>query len=111
MLQVEDIKNYCTNYKIENGNVIDKNTNNVVQDENIILRVKASILIFNDAKEAFDNKMRGETKTFSDFVELYIKRFGVNGDINDFPENKTIRNVINNNGYFLDEVYAFFSGF
>ena len=106
MLQVDDIKNYCTNYKIENGNVIDKKTNTIVLDENIILNVKASILIFNDAKEAFNNQIRGETKTFSDFVELYIKRFGINGDINDFPENKTIRNIINNNGYFLDEYYA-----
>ena len=37
MLSYEEIMNYCSNYKIDNGIVIDKNTNQQVIDEEIVL--------------------------------------------------------------------------
>lgn len=51
MLSYEDIMNYCSNYKIENGFVFDKNTNQQIIDENIILKVKSSVLLFKESKK------------------------------------------------------------
>lgn len=52
MLSYEEIMNYCSNYKIDNGIVIDKNTNQQVVDEETILKVRTSILIFKESKDS-----------------------------------------------------------
>ena len=67
MLTYEDIINFTNNYKVENNNVYNKSNNELVLDENIILKVKTSILIYNEAKIDYKNRMRGETKTPEDF--------------------------------------------
>ena len=41
MLSYEEIMNYCSNYRIENGNIFDKNTNQQILDEETILKVKS----------------------------------------------------------------------
>ena len=37
MLSYEDIKNYCANYKIENGIVIEKNSNRQINEKKRIM--------------------------------------------------------------------------
>lgn len=51
MFTVEQVKNNITNYKIENGIVIDKSNNQPVQDEDRILEVKSSILFIKKQKK------------------------------------------------------------
>ena len=81
MLQVEDIKNYCTNYKVENGKVIDKNTNQQVLDENTILKVKSSVLIYLNANKIHKDDLhlnRKVTKTQETCILKSMEQYSVN---------------------------------
>lgn len=53
MLSYEKIMNYCSNYRVKNGNVFDNNTNQQILDKDIILKVKSSILLFKEAKKSY----------------------------------------------------------
>ncbi len=53
MFNYEEIIKYCSNYKIENGIVIDKTSNQQVTDEDVILKVKSAILLYKESKESY----------------------------------------------------------
>ena len=73
MLSYEDIMNYCFNYRVENGNVFDKNTNQQILDEDVILKVKSSILLFKESKESYQSDVQQFGKT-NKSQEYYIKK-------------------------------------
>ena len=73
MLSYEEIMNYCSNYRVENGNVFDKNTNQQIIDEDIILKVKSSILLFKESKKSYQSDMQQFGKV-SKSQEDYIKK-------------------------------------
>lgn len=58
MLSYEEIMNYCSNYRVKNGNVFDNNTNQQILDKDIILKVKSSILLFKEAKKSYQSDMQ-----------------------------------------------------
>ena len=64
MLNYEDIMNYCSNYRVENGSVFNKKTNQQVFDEEIILKVKASVLLFNESKKEYQSDKQQFGKVF-----------------------------------------------
>lgn len=100
MLTYQDIINYTSNYKIENNNVYNKSNNQQVLDENIILKVKTSILVYNEAKTDYANRMRGETKTPEDFIKQKMEILSINNEINHHGVNKIINGIVNSNGHF-----------
>lgn len=103
MLTYEEIMDNCTKYKIENGQVIDKSTNQVIIDEDIIIRVKSSILLYKDAKERYqeDVKQFGSTSlTQEQYVRRTMERFSVNGEQNNFGVNKLINTILSSNGHY-----------
>lgn len=73
MLKYEEVINYCSNQKIENGTVIDKQTDQKVLDEDAILKIKSSILPFKDSKDAYQLDLQQFGKT-NQFQEDYIKK-------------------------------------
>ena len=73
MLSYEEIKNYCTNYKVENGIVIEKSSNKPVTDEETILKVKSSILIFKEANKSYKEDMEQFGKTNKSQEKYIIK--------------------------------------
>lgn len=91
MLTTNDIKNYLSNYIIQNGIVIDKSTNQEVENEDIILKVKTSILIYNEAKSSYENRTQSRVNkaNFAHYIEKTMQQFGINGDVNDYSQNKT----------------------
>lgn len=107
MLTYEEIMNYCSNYKIENGTVIDKLNNQKVTDENTLLRVKTSILLFKEAKESYQSDVQqfGRTsKTQQDYITKTMEKFGVNNEENNYGVNKLINALITSNGHYEENM-------
>lgn len=103
MLNYEEIMNYCLNYKIENGVVIDKNSNQKVLDENTILKVKASILLFKESKDAYQSNIQqfGKTnKSQEDYIKKTMEKFSVNKEKNSYGINKLVNAILTANGHY-----------
>lgn len=103
MLSYEDIMNYCSNYRVENGNVFDKNTNQQILDEDVILKVKSSILLFKESKESYQSDVQQFGKT-NKSQEYYIKKtmekFSVHNEQSSFGINKLVNAILNSNGHY-----------
>ena len=107
MLTYEEIINYCSNYRIENGTVFDKRTNKQVLDEDIILKVKSSVLLFKEAKESYqsDVKQFGNiTKSQEDYIKKTMEKFGVNNEENSFGVNKLVNAILSSNGHYEENM-------
>lgn len=103
MLSYEEIMNYCSNYKIDNGIVIDKNTNQQVIDEETILKVKTSILLFKESKDAYQSDIQqfGRTnKSQEDYIKKTMEKFGVNNEVNSYGINKLVNAILSSNGHY-----------
>ena len=105
MLTYEEIINYCSNYRIENGTVFDKRTNKQVLDEDTILKVKSSVLLFKEAKESYqsDVKQFGNiTKSQEDYIKKTIALHSLVADKFDIEiDNKILDSLLNR----LNEIY------
>lgn len=107
MLTYEEILNYCSNYKIENGIIFDKRTSKQVLDEDTILKVKASVLLFKEAKESYqsDVKQFGNiTKSQEDYIKKTMEKFGVNSEENSFGVNKLVNAILSSNGHYEENM-------
>lgn len=103
MLSYEEIMNYCSNYRVENGNVFDKNTNQQVIDEDIILKVKSSILLFKESKESYQSDMQqfGKvSKSQEDYIKKTMEKFSVHNEQSSFGINKLVNAILNSNGHY-----------
>ena len=72
MLTVEQVKYNISNYKIENGIVIDKSNNQPVQDENKILEVKSSVMMYREAKSLYDKRLRGAPEDHDYYIKTCL---------------------------------------
>lgn len=107
MLTYEEIMNYCSNYKIENGIVIDKKTASQIKDEEIILKVKASILVYKEAKENYQSDMQQFGKSKRDqeyYVKKTMEKFSVNNEENTYGINKLINAILSSNGHYEENM-------
>lgn len=103
MLNYEEIMNYCLNYKIENGVIIDKQTNQRVLDEDTILKVKSSILFFKESENAYQSDIQqfGKTnKSQEDYLKKTMEKFSVNNEENSYGINKLVNAILNANGHY-----------
>ena len=103
MLTYEEIMNYCSNYKIENGIVIDKRTNQQVLDEDTILEVKSSVLLFNEAKSAYQSDLKqfgNVNKNQEYYIKKTMEKFSVNNEENSYGINKLVNAILNSNGHY-----------
>ena len=103
MLSYEEIMNYCSNYRVENGNVFDKNTNQQIIDEDIILKVKSSILLFKGSKESYQSDMQqfGKvSKSQEDYIKKTMEKFSVHNEQSSFGINKLVNAILNSNGHY-----------
>lgn len=98
MLTVEQVKNNISNYKIENGIVIDKSNNQPVQDEDKILEVKSSVMMYREAKSLYDKRLRGAPEDHDYYIKSALNRYGLDGDVNTFSQNKVIREILQGDG-------------
>lgn len=103
MLTYEEIINYCSNYRIENGTVFDKRTNKQVLDEDTILKVKASVLLFKEAHKLHEGDIflnHKETMSKEDCIKKAIRNYSVNGEKTGTGINNVINNIMDSNGHY-----------
>lgn len=103
MLSYEEIMNYCSKYRVENGNVFDKNTNQQIIDEDIILKVKSSILLFKESKESYQSDMQQfgkSSKSQEDYIKKTMEKFSVHNEQSSFGINKLVNAILNSNGHY-----------
>lgn len=98
MLTVEQVKNNISNYRIENGIVIDKSNNQPVQDEDKVLEVKSSVMMYREAKALYDKRLRGAPEDHDYYIKSALNRYGLDGDVNTYPQNKVIREILQGDG-------------
>ena len=109
MLSYEEIMNYCSNYRVENGNVFDKNTNQQIIDEDIILKVKSSILLFKESKESYQSDMQqfGKvSKSQEDYIKKTMEKFSVHNEQSSFGINKLVNAILNSNGHYEEFMWG-----
>ena len=103
IITVLEINNLLKKYIIKNGIVYQKDSNQEINDENIILKVKTARLIYNEALTNYQNDIRQFGKSSKD-LEWYIKnmmeKFSLNGEVNSFGVNKLINGILTSNGHY-----------
>ena len=107
MLTYDEIMKYCSDYKIENGIVVDKKSNQQITDENIVLKVKSSVLLFKEAREAyqFDMSQFGKTTKFQkDYIKKTMEKFGVSNEKNLYGVNKLVNAILTSNGHYEENM-------
>ncbi len=103
VITVEKIKELNQKYEIRNGQVYSRDTNQQVMDEDTVLQIKAARLIYNEAREKSHSDFLQFGKVWKkpeQYIYNYLERYGVNGDINDFPQNSVYRSLLDNDGHF-----------
>lgn len=103
MLSYEKIMNYCSNYRIKNGNVFDNNTNQQILDKDIILKVKSSILLFKEAKKSYQSDMQqfGKvSRSQEDYIRKTMEKFSVHNEQSSYGINKLVNAILNSDGHY-----------
>lgn len=98
MLTVEQVKSNISRYGIENGIVVDKSNSQPVHDEDKILEVKASMMMYSEAKALYNKRLRGAPEDQDTYINKALRIYGLNGEVNDYPQNKIIREIMEKDG-------------
>lgn len=110
MLSIDDVKENVNNYYTQEKKVFSKKDNKLVVDEQKILEVKSSILIYNRARINYKEMQRnvGKDRLLQTDPDYYIKkemeRLGVNDQINSWGTNKLIRSLIDLEGSYREAI-------
>ena len=107
MLTVEQVKNNISNYKIKNGIVIDKANNQPIQDEDKILEVKSSVLIYLNAQAIHnaDIHLSGKaTKNKDECIIRSMEQYSVHGEKSNIGINKFVNSLLNSNGHYEEDM-------
>ena len=78
-----------------------------VNDEDIRLRVKSSLLIFREAHDTYKNDMRqfGKTnKSQEDYITKTMEKFGTNAEVNTYGINKLVNAILASNGHYEEMI-------
>ena len=107
MLTVEQVKDNISNYRIKNGIVIDKSSNQPLQDEDKILEVKSSVLIYLNAHAIHkaDIHLNGkETKSKDECIVKSMEQYSVHNEKSNVGINKFVNELLNSNGHYEEDM-------
>ena len=107
MLTVELVKDNISNYRIKNGIVIDKSSNQPLQDEDKILEVKSSVLIYLNAQAIHnaDIHLSGKaTKNKDECIIRSMEQYSVHGEKSNIGINKFVNSLLNSNGHYEEDM-------
>ena len=102
-ITITEINNLLKNYTITNGTVYQKENNQEIRDEEIILKVKTARLIYNEAHTSYQETIKQFGKTTKDlewFIKQTMEKFSLNGETNSFGINKLINGLLASNGHY-----------
>ena len=103
IITIIEINNLLKNYTITNGVVYQKDNNQEVKDEEIILKVKTARLIYYEARSSYQETIKQFGKTSKDFewfIKQTMEKFSLNGEVNTFGINKLINSLLSSNGHY-----------
>ena len=97
---LDDIQNFT----IKSGKVYDKSTGNEELDEDAILRVKTSRLLFNAAKTKRNLDQHTLGERFKDrgpefYIDGALKRYGFKDENTEFAEGKMLKNLVDTGSF------------
>lgn len=108
MLTYDEIIKYLSMYNYDKGNIIDKSSGEVIQDNELILKVKTAMLVYgialDDVKTDIRDRGRSE-KSKEKYIKTSMEKLGINGEINSFGFNKLINSILSSNGHY-SETYS-----
>lgn len=104
------ILNDIQQFSIKEGKVYSKTTGQEELDEDTILRVKTSRLLFNTAKEKRDFEQHALGKRFKDrgpefYIDGALERYGFKDDNPKFAEGKMLKKLVDS-GMFQENTFA-----
>lgn len=107
MLTYDEIIKYLTMYNYNKGNIIDKSSGEIIQDNELILKVKTAMLVYGIALDDVktDIRDRGRSgKSKEKYIKTSMEKLGINGEINSFGFNKLINSILSSNGHYSERV-------
>ncbi len=105
MLSYDEIIKYISMYNYDKGNIIDKSSGEIIQDNELILKVKTAMLVYGIALHDFksDIKDRGQSgKTKEKYIKTSMEKLGINGEVNSWGINKLINSILSSNGKYTE---------
>lgn len=107
MLTYDEIIKYLNMYNYNKGNIIDKSSGEIIQDNELILKVKTAMLVYGIALDDVktDIRDRGRSgKSKEKYIKTSMEKLGINGEINSFGFNKLINSILSSNGHYSERV-------
>ena len=108
LLTYDEIIKYLSMYNYDKGNIIDKSSGEIIQDNELILKVKTAMLVYgialDDVKTDIRDRGRSE-KSKEKYIKTSMEKLGINGEINSFGFNKLINSILSSNGHY-SETYS-----
>lgn len=105
MLTYDEITKYLSMYNYDKGNIVDKNSGEILKDNALILKVKTAMLVYGIALHDFktDIKERGKSgKTKEKYIKTSMEKLGINGEVNSWGINKLINSILSSNGKYTE---------
>ena len=96
-----NVLNDIQKFAIKSGKVYSRETGQEESDEDIILRVKTSRLLFNEAKSLRDKQAQMLGDRFTDkgpdyYVDKILDRYGFKNEDTEYAEGKLLKNLVDN---------------
>ena len=108
MFTIEDIQTIVKRFYVKDDKVFARNIDQEIVDEKAVLPIKAAYLIFNEAEIRYkaDMQLLGAKYVSSreKYLEKMMERFSVNGEENDLGQNKLIRDLVESNGHYEEDI-------
>ncbi len=104
LVSPSDVLSDIQEYTIKDGKVYSKETSQEETDENTILRVKTSKLLFNEAKRLRDRESHMLGDRFTDrgpnyYVDRTMDKYGFKNEDTKFAEGKLLKDLTNNGAH------------
>lgn len=107
MLSYDEIIKYLSMYKYDRGNIVDKNSGEILKDNELILKVKTAMLVYgialDDVKTDIRDRGRSE-KSKEKYIKNSMEKLAINGEINSYGFNKLINSILSSNGHYSERV-------
>lgn len=109
MFDYEKIRKLVHEYYVRNGVVIRFDGNLELTDQETILQAKIALFLMNEARQDFRNEIDEKEvrdNNFDGYLDKLIKKYAINDDKNNYPQNIAIWRAVNSGGHFEIDDYS-----
>lgn len=109
MFNYEKIREMVHEYYVRNGVVVRFDGNFELTDQATILEAKIALFLMNEARQDFRNEVDEKEvrdNNFDGYLNKLVKKYAINDDQNNYPQNIAIWKAINSGGHFEIDDYT-----